>query len=235
MTDAVLFDLGNTLVSYYRSDEFEPILRECVASAASVWCGHGLSIDVDAAFEQAKSLNRERTDLRVWPLSERLAQLFPGLSTDPAGILMAEATQAFLGPIFMSGVIDPQAQTVLRRVREMGYRTAIVSNTPWGSPAGPWRRELGRMGLAELVDETVFCVDVGWRKPAPAPFHEALSRLGVAAPRAVFVGDDAQWDVKGAKDAGMEPILLATSHTEAEGVTVISQLGELIDVLENGS
>src|ERR1700691_2214694 len=62
------------------------------------------------------------------------------------------------------------------------------------SQAEPWRQELQRRGLLDLVDEAIFCVDVGWRKPAPQIFEHALTRLGVAARRAVFVGDDVRWD-----------------------------------------
>lgn len=44
-----------------------------------------------------------------------------------------------------TGKLDPQAISVLQKVRELGLRTAIVSNTPWGSPGEPWRRELDRL------------------------------------------------------------------------------------------
>jgi len=47
-------------------------------------------------------------------------------------------------------------------------KTAIVSNSPWGSSANAWRHELMRHGLLERVDAAVFCGDVGWRKPNPA-------------------------------------------------------------------
>lgn len=231
--DAVLFDLGNTLVSYYTSDQFYPILDQCVQSVANVLSNHDRSVDVAAAFETARSFDCERDDLRVWPLSDRLTQVFGNSAIELADSLLIEMVDAFLEPIFNTGSIDPQALPVLRRLREMGYKTAIVSNTPWGSPAEPWRRELGRMGLVEAVDEIVFCVDAGWRKPAPEPFQRALSRLGAAAQRTVFVGDDAKWDMEGAKNAGISPILLSSNHAEPNGVEVISELSDLIAMLEN--
>ena len=33
---AVLFDLGNTLVGYYHGSEFRPILRQCLERSTSV-------------------------------------------------------------------------------------------------------------------------------------------------------------------------------------------------------
>ena len=58
------------------------------------------------------------------------------------------------------------------------------------------------------MDAAVFCVDVGYRKPHPAPVRRALALLDVPATEAVFVGDDPRWDVAGAQAAGVRPILL---------------------------
>src|SRR5262252_6301700 len=77
--EAVLFDLGNTLVSYYRSYEFAPILRRCVASAAAVLDEYHAAreqTDVEAAYSRALRCNVERDDCRVWPLAERLVRVF---------------------------------------------------------------------------------------------------------------------------------------------------------------
>jgi putative hydrolase of the HAD superfamily len=97
--------------------------------------------------------------------------------------------------------LDPQAVPLLEALRGHGIKTAIVSNTPWGSPADAWRAELTRHGLLDKVDAAVFCMDVGWRKPHRAPFDRALSLLEVAPADALFVGDDHRWDIVGAQNA----------------------------------
>jgi FMN phosphatase YigB (HAD superfamily) len=51
-------------------------------------------------------------------------------------------------------------------------------------------------------------MDVGWRKPHRAPFDRALSLLEVAPADALFVGDDHRWDIDGAQNAGLRPVLL---------------------------
>jgi FMN phosphatase YigB (HAD superfamily) len=98
-----------------------------------------------------------------------------------------------------------------RTSRSNGIKTAIVSNTPWGSPAHAWRAELTRHGLLDKVDATVYCMDVGWRKPHRAPFDRALSLLEVAPVDALFVGDDHRWDIVGAQNAGLRPVLLESA------------------------
>jgi len=50
--------------------------------------------------------------------------------------------------------------------------------------------------------------DVGFNKPQPEIFREALRQAGVQAAEAIYVGDQYQIDVIGAKKAGMEGVLL---------------------------
>jgi putative hydrolase of the HAD superfamily len=227
--DAVLFDLGNTLVSYYKPDDFYPILKTSVAAIGAVAREHGRPFDVDAAYAHAKTLNRENDDGRVWPLTERLAALIGEQAGTLSEQLVNELIDAFLGPIFSTAKVDPQAIPVLEHLRASGLKTAIVSNTPWGSPSSRWLGELSRLGLLHRVDEVVLCVDVGWRKPAPQPFQRALSLLNVSPERTAFVGDDMRWDVLGARTAGIEPILISPS--DVNGLNTIRELGELVPLI----
>lgn len=87
----------------------------------------------------------------------------------------------------------------------------------------------------ELVDETVFCVDVGWRKPAPQIFEHTLARLGVAAYRALFVGDDLRWDVEGARRSGIAPVLLSDVVSTASQCHTIQRRADLIPMLQRSA
>ena len=206
-TRAILFDLGNTLVGYYASSQFPLVLRRCLRE-----CARTLGQTEDPArdedlFARALLLNREQSDYAVRPLAARLQELFgadESLDEASAGALGT----AFLKPIFAMASLDPQAVPLLEALRGRGIKTAIVSNTPWGSPADAWRAELTRHGLLDKVDATVFCTDVGWRKPHRAPFDRALSLFEVAPADALFVGDDHRWDIVGAQNAGLRAVLL---------------------------
>ena len=204
---AILFDLGNTLVGYYTASEFPLVLRRCLRECASA-LGHTADHARDEdLFERALLLNREQSDCAVRPLSARLQELF-GADASLDERSARTLSTAFLKPIFAMARPDPQAVPLLEALRGRGIRTAIVSNTPWGSPADAWRAELIRHGLLDKVDATVFCMDVGWRKPHRAPFDRALSLLDVAPADALFVGDDHRWDIVGAQNAGLRPVLL---------------------------
>jgi putative hydrolase of the HAD superfamily len=210
---AVLFDLGDTLVSYYQPSDFMPTLRRsldaCLQVLGQAPLGSGEAwTDL---IHQALELNQERADLAVWPLEERLRMLFgryASLDTE----LIERLAQAFLQPIFATAQVGHDALPVLLGLKRRGVKTGIVSNTPWGSPGRVWRSELARHELLTAVDAVVFCQDVGWRKPHPTPFRRALELIGVAAKDAAFVGDNPVWDVEGAESAGLLPILLGGRH-----------------------
>jgi HAD superfamily hydrolase (TIGR01509 family) len=226
---AVLFDLGNTLVSYYQPSEFMPVLRRSL-DACLLALGRGpLPREAQTALiHEALELNQERADLAVWPLEERLRVLFNAFTPDAP--MLERLCTAFLEPIFATAQVNAEAVPVLTGLRKSGVRTALVSNTPWGSSGRAWRSELARHNMLELLDAVVFCTDVGWRKPHPTPFRRALEILDISPGEAVFVGDDPVWDMEGARSAGMQPFLLTNDErlSVSGEVTVVTSLPDVL-------
>jgi putative hydrolase of the HAD superfamily len=231
---AVLFDLGNTLVSYYQPADFMPLLRRSLDACLSTLGHSPLGREARTALvHQALEMNQERADLAVWPLEERLRVLFSHYTPDMT--LTERLCSAFLEPIVSTARVSRDALPLLTNLKRRGVKTAIVSNTPWGSSGRAWRLELARHGLLAAVDAVVFCVDVGWRKPHPTPFRRALALLDVPAKEAVFVGDDPVWDVEGANGAGLRPLLLASrAHQDNPAqVTVATSLPDVLAKIEH--
>ncbi len=207
---AVLFDLGNTLVRYWTREEMPAVRKACVASVAKHLLAKGL-IGEEAAAAAEEHFARENFEDNIWrvrPLEERLVRCFslpPEFAAKPGALEMCEA---FARPFFEISMVYPDTVPVLRELRGMGIKLAIVTNLAWGSPAPLWRKELDRHGLTPLVDALVTCRDVGWRKPVPVIFKHTASLLDVAPADCMFVGDDARWDYAGAEGVGMKPILI---------------------------
>ena len=228
----MLFDLGNTLVSYYRASDFTPILRESIDSLCDFLAEQkSVVADRDLAFQHAIELNTEDPSYHVRPLAGRLVEIFG--EYELANTDLIEMCDIFLRPIFRLGTLDPHALPTLAALRRKGIRTAIVSNTPWGSPSERWAAELHRHSLTEAVDAVVFCVDVGWRKPAPQIFQRALSLLDANARDSVFVGDDPRQDVAGAERSGLRAILIDPGRAESDApCPAIYSLTELLPLID---
>lgn len=207
--DAVLFDYGNTLVSYFTREQWPGVLDRAIAAVGDVLRSRGmLRIRGRRLAEAVQARRGEGADRAVRPLAGRLAAIFELAEHEADEALCEELARAFLKPVFACGRLEEDALPTLERLRAAGLGTGILSNTPWGSPGDIWREELDRHGLTAAVDAAVFCTDVGYRKPAPQGFLRLCELLGVAPERAVFVGDDPRWDVVGPRELGMDALLI---------------------------
>jgi putative hydrolase of the HAD superfamily len=231
MIKAILFDLGNTLVKYYKRGEFEPILEQSIHNILDELDSRNITtVSFDSAMQNAVKENHESKDFKVTPINERFERIFNISINDQ--VFNDLLCILFLEPIFSVSKIYNDTIPVLKQLRDSGYKAAIVSNTPWGSPSDIWREEIRRLGLTELVDFSIFCVDVGWRKPHPKIFQYAVNLLGVLPEECVFTGDEPEWDYKGSADFGIRPVLIDRDwkHPEFKG-EVIRNLDELSKIL----
>jgi putative hydrolase of the HAD superfamily len=139
-----------------------------------------------------KEEDYESKNYSVRPLENRLARIFQIDSTE----LLNEMCRCFMQPIFSLRECYSDTLPVLHELKNKGFKTGIISNTTWGSPANLWREETKRLGLDELVYSIVFCRDVGWRKPAKKIFQYTLNKLNIKSNECAFVGDHPIWDIK---------------------------------------
>ena len=86
----------------------------------------------------------------------------------------------------------------LRNMAKLG----IISNLPHDSI----KYELDRYGLGDTFDSIVLSCEVGYRKPHPAIYREALKRTGISPIQGVFFSHD-QEEVDGALAVGMQGYL----------------------------
>ena len=117
------------------------------------------------------------------------------------------------------------ARATLDRLRALGLRMACVSNS---DGRAEWHLEHTgtRAGLEFVVDSQI----VGIEKPDPRIFAIALERLGVAAERALYVGDIRSVDEAGARAAGMHFVLIDPFGDYAPpGGDSIRAIGDLAD------
>ncbi len=210
---AVLFDLFDTLVLFER--QRLPVVQvdghtvhSTVGMLHEVLRSFAPAVDLatllDSLLWSWQEAERLRAiDHREVAAPERFAMLFRRLGFDPSAVppaLVDRLLETHRRGLTTAMELPPHHASLLRRL-SAAFRLAVVSNFDYTPTA---RGVLEAAGVAHLFAEIVVSDAVGWRKPKPVIFEEALRRLGVGARDALFVGDRADIDVLGAHGVDMD-------------------------------
>jgi FMN phosphatase YigB (HAD superfamily) len=229
----VMFDFGSTLVEDDRFDYFGNLRKAYrVLENAGIAPGFGEFRRVYLQVREELWNNPEfREHTYVFRLAETLKRL--GYTVVESDKPLREATDVFLYALVDSLYMKPFIPHMLEELHER-YRLGVVSNLgiPEVVPI-----TLEGFGIKQYFDVILASGSVGFRKPSPAIFKEALKALGTLAEETVFVGDSLYHDVQGAKMVGMKAVWLKRNihHKENINVTpdkIINSLEELPKTLE---
>ena len=232
--EAVAFDWGGTLSTWASvdlADMWRLAARRLAPDREDEVCRR--LTDVEAA-----AFARVKTDQRSCALPDLLRAASEALGLDVAEVVLEEAATHYLDTWTPHVVHERDAVPVLAALREVGLRTALLSNTHW--PRAFHEHFLERDGLAELLDVRLYTSEMSHMKPHPSVFREVVRALGVSSPRAaVFVGDRQYDDVWGASMSGLRTVWRRHPEAEtfdgAEPDAVIDSLAELLGVVEEWS
>jgi putative hydrolase of the HAD superfamily len=103
----------------------------------------------------------------------------------------------------------PQTERVLRSLAEK-YPLHIISDCPHDSI----RYKLEQYDLQDLFQTITMSYEVGYRKPHPAIYLEALKRANAKPESSVYVSHDLDRDLAGAALVGMDTKLVQPEHLE---------------------
>lgn len=234
---AIIFDWGNTLCDYPLRTEAEQVefLHDFLTDPSSFTDLATVTAPRSIASATLQALNREHEDCRVVSFADRFrCVLAPDIDDADARLLELRLCKR----IFASGQLMPQAENVMATVRRMGYRTAILSNTPWGTSHRLWRAEVARhTNISRNCDLVMFCGDCGYRKPSQAAFEACLKFFREAPDRVIMVGDSFRSDVLGARGAGCRAVWFCrdASLPKEESAAVITTLDDVIALVGKGA
>ena len=216
---AVLFDAGNTLVflDYER-------LAEGVGSALGLrLTGPGLAVHADEASRAMERVSGSDQQ-RAATFLETLFRL-GGAPAERMGEV-AECLARMHAERHLWCSIRDKTREALGRLRAAGLRLGVVSNSD-----GRVEEALRVAGLSDYFDVVIDSGLVGFEKPDPRIFEAALTALSVRAEESLYVGDLYEVDVVGARAAGIEPVLLATSPGPGQTCRTAATLDDLVDTL----
>jgi putative hydrolase of the HAD superfamily len=189
---AVLFDFFNTLTGAVRRGSRHADIARLLGCRPETWVAA-----LDRTYHE-RAAGRYGTAIAGL---RRLA-LEAGGRPDCAGLVAA--IEARLDALRADAPIRPDAPATLRTLRQMGLRTAVVSDCWFELPV-----YLPRLPIGKLLDAHVFSVNVGATKPHPAMYLTACAELGVEPHECVYLGDGGSLELTGARVLGMIAIRLA--------------------------
>lgn len=125
------------------------------------------------------------------------------------------------------GYIPRSHIEALRTLKQYMTLTAVIDI--W-SPKTAWLDSFENAGIASLFSAISFSSDHGMIKPSPKPFERVLRQIGVSNNHAVVVGDSPTRDLGGARNAGIECVLVGKSK-DPDAVMNCDSLLELCESL----
>jgi len=237
--EAVIFDLGGTLIEYAGHYDRWPDLETPGFMAAYNYLKHqNISLPNflkirDTGFELLPSRWGQATSgIRNLQLVDLLAEVFEICGVENVSLpILNQAAEFYQAAVTSQASPLPHAKETLIDVKNQGYKIGLVSNTMFTGAAH--QKDLERFGLIEYFDTMLFSADVNKWKPNPDPFLHVLEELGVAPNSAVYLGDDPASDVVGGHRAGMVTIHIKSSQRfgQPDGIKPFAQILNLPELL----
>jgi putative hydrolase of the HAD superfamily len=173
----------------------------------------------------------DRIGLTDYPQADRVIARFLGVAEPDVEAAISALHSVYVSEPF---VPIPGVGDRLRRLRDAGYRLAVVSNAS-GTIESQFAQHricavggAGAVEVATVIDSKV----VGVEKPDPAIFTFALEALRVPADQCVYLGDSVHFDVNGAQAAGISAIHVSPyGWCVDDGHPHVSSLKAFIDQL----
>ena len=206
MIQAIFFDIYGTLAGF-QPGRFEVQSQACAKfgieiTPEGILRGYALADAFMADQNAVKPVRTLDSDQRDEFFAEYERRVLRGCGVDVSLQQAAEIWRAIRQIPYRMERFD-DVLPAMDLLKQQGLTLGLISNM---NVAGSELAD--SMGLTPYMDLAVTSGEVGVEKPHPPIFHEALRRAGVDAEDAVHVGDQLSSDVGGARNVGIQPILL---------------------------
>jgi len=241
---AIAFDVNGTLVDIWTEDDSEQAFRAA---------GHFLTYQgIDLSRNHLRDLyfqilrEQQRSSDEAYPEFDAVGiwrQIIDDHMTDFTRSLPADKLVQM--PLFLAEMsrgisrrrlrLYPYVREVLAVLRAR-FPLALVTDAQSAYARG----ELHKVGLLEYFEPIIVSGDLGYRKPDRRLFQLAVDGLGVPAENILYVGNDMQRDIYGAREVGMKTVMFDSDQGTKEYMscrpdyTIVDhrQLLDIVDLAE---
>jgi putative hydrolase of the HAD superfamily len=206
--EAIVFDLYGTLVDIHTNEDkneiFDFLSRYLRYYDINIDGGRLRSVFQAEKAQNLSSRHESYPEVNFQDIFENIIKKESGLNNS---FLVKSCCKLFRILSREKFQLFPDCIPVLQEMKKSGYPLALVSNaqkvfTP---------NEIRILDLDQFFKHMVFSTQYGFVKPDSRLFIVACGLLDVPPVNAIYIGDNPDDDVKGAKKIGMIPILLRRS------------------------
>lgn len=217
----IIFDLFDTVVDFHfpmlplvemNGTSVHTTSREVFGVFSTMYGGHDyhhfhkLFIESYHEFEARKKL-----DNREFPSSKRFELLLDKLGIEPCPEntgLVDDMVSKHMFYLKNAVTMPPENRAALEHLR-ITHTLGLLTNFDYAPTANSIIHEFN---IINFFDSILISVDTGWRKPSSKVFELILEDLGADPGETLFVGDNFEADVAGAKRAGMDAVWIRSKN-----------------------
>lgn len=137
-------------------------------------------------------------------------------------------------PLSKIAKIEPKIKETLAELQQMGLKLGILSNTFISGHS--LEKHLEQIGILDFFPVRLYSYQFDFRKPDTRIFRIASERIGEALENIMYVGDRIDKDIKPALKIGMKPVLKAactnSGKTPPNGAYKIDHISDLPGLIE---
>jgi putative hydrolase of the HAD superfamily len=207
---AILFDFGGTILGDRRYDPeggYARLLDYAILPN---------TLTLKEVQEEAHRLDSELE--KHYGLIEFPVQKFQRTLFDKLGIQF-QISFSEMELEFWKGAVryspEPGIIEALDELTRLKIKMGIVSNYPFSGSVLGW--ELQRHGLKDAFSFVLSSADYAIRKPHPLLFEVAIAKLNIRADQAWYCGNSPEYDIKGARSAGLWSIWYNRQRSTSDG------------------
>lgn len=201
---AVVFDIGQTLTYYPIPLNWSKLYRPAFESVAEKL---GIVFTEEEYTHFGEVLTKYNT--RINPREKEYSsdtifmEMLENTSVDLS--LMNDIKREFYSFFRTDIEVYPEAEELLKKIKDMGIKTATLSDVPYGMDN---EYALGDIGpLIKYIDLPYTSNDTGYRKPCREGLIMIATKFGIAPSDMAFVGDEIK-DMVCAHNAGAKAVLI---------------------------
>ena len=229
---AIVFDAGDTLVEYLKSNPLEGtrVLLKKANNPNQITAEkiQEYAMEMGEIFNNARESSGIEYSMRSF---QRFLYEMHNISFDLTSLQIENIFNkvAFVGTV-MEGALE-----FLDYLEKHNIRKAILSNSSFSEEA--IREELRTYGIDDTRFEFVISTsEYGFRKPDKRIFELAIKKLGLKSDQVWYIGNSFKYDVMGAKSAGMRPIWFNkqdnSKEQQCKALIEVKNYKEIIDYLD---